>query len=64
MRAGIIALAVIFFVSGGKNLQDYLGIKKTAETNEEKGTARRRLLFAVLLLLAFVMVTVYYLVTA
>jgi len=63
VRIGILALAIIFFASGGKNLQDYRGLAKTAKTNEETGAARRRLLFGVLMLLLGVMVTVYYFVT-
>ena len=63
MRIGIIALALIFFASGGKNLQDYRGMAETAKTNTEKGARRRKLLFAVLLLSVGVMVTAYYFLT-
>ena len=56
MRIGILALVLVFFLSGIKNLKD-------ARAGEKSEFTRRKLLFGILMLVVGVLVLVYYLVS-
>ena len=68
MRIGTVALALIFFASGAKFLQDSGVLTKAAKGSEEPGAERkppnrRKLAFGLLMLLMGLLITIYYIVT-
>lgn len=65
MRVGILGLALIFFLSGIKFLQDSGLFKKDKEekSGQQKKYDLRKLLFALLMLVVGTLVLVYYFVT-
>lgn len=71
MRIGILALALIFLLSGVKNLQNSrIMLKKKDEEaagdagkTEAQGFSRRQLGFGILLILVGILVLIYYFVT-
>ena len=56
MRIGILALVLIFFLSGVKNLRD-------ARAGEKSEFTRRKLLFGILMMVVGALVLIYYFVS-
>lgn len=63
MRFGIIALVVIFFASGVKNLQDAKKQKEHAQSQTDTTYSRRKFGFAILMFLVGALIAIYYFVT-